>query len=68
MSDSPLQTANKCAKISDSIADASPLSSKQLIKFMRRVMALTDGRHEIILTVRDGVQDWTVRAIGKVEN
>lgn len=40
---------------------------QQLIKFMRRVQSLPDGRHEIIITVEKGVQDWTVRPIGKVE-
>lgn len=39
----------------------------QLAKFIRRIQALTDGRHEIIVTCNGGVQDWTVRAIGKVE-
>lgn len=40
---------------------------QQIIKFMRRLQALPDGRHEIIVTVDGGLQDWTVRPIGKVE-
>lgn len=60
-----LQSKNDC----DTIKGKSPLSSTdaQLAKFIRRIQALTDGRHEIIITFQGGVQDWTVRAIGKVE-
>lgn len=47
--------------------DTLTADEKQLVKLMRRLQALPDGRHEIILTVQDGVQDWTVRQIGKVE-
>lgn len=48
--------------------DTLTADEKQLVKLMRRLQALPDGRHEIILTVQqDRVQDWTVRQIGKVE-
>jgi hypothetical protein len=43
------------------------LTEPQVAKLLRRIQALPDGRHEIILTVDNGVQDWTVRPIGKVE-
>lgn len=56
-----LQSTEKC----DTITAEQP--TLQLLKFMRRVMALADGRHEIIVTVEKGVQDWTVRPMGKVE-
>jgi hypothetical protein len=39
----------------------------QIVKLLRRIQALPDGRHEIIITCGGGVQDWTVRTIGKVE-
>lgn len=68
MQNQVLQKSNNCATIDDNTAAAlQMITGKQLIKFVRRIMALTDGRHEIIVTVNDGVQDWTVRPIGKVE-
>lgn len=42
-------------------------ATQQIVKLMRRLQALPNGRHEIILTVENGVQDWTVRTLGKVE-
>lgn len=62
-----LNSTQNCAKIDDNIVSALPPTAAQLEKFIRRIRALTDGRHEIILTVQNGVQDWTVRTIGKVE-
>lgn len=61
-----LQPNNTRDTIGTITADPTP-PNQQLIKFMRRIMALADGRHEIIVTVANGVQDWTVRPIGKVE-
>ena len=62
-----LNNQSSCAKMDDNIVSALPPTVAQLEKFIRRIRALTDGRHEIILTVQGGVQDWTVRSIGKVE-
>lgn len=62
-----LNSSQNCDKLNDSIVNASQPTAVQLEKFIRRIRALTDGRHEIILTVQGGVQDWTVRPIGKVE-
>lgn len=42
-------------------------TSQQILKFIRRLQALPDGRHEIIITIDRGLRDWTVRPIGKVE-
>lgn len=40
----------------------------QLQKFMRRVGSLTDGRYQITITVNaEGLADWSVTALGKVE-
>lgn len=47
--------------------DTLTADEKKIAKLMRRLQSLPDGRHEIILTVEDGVRDWTVRQIGKVE-
>lgn len=39
-----------------------------LEKFTRRIAGLQPGRYEIILSVGDdGVADWTVRPLGRVE-
>lgn len=62
-----LNNSQSCDKLGDSIVNTSPPTAIQLEKFIRRIRALADGRHEIILTVQGGVQDWTVRPIGKVE-
>lgn len=40
----------------------------QLVKLVRRLNGLEDGRYQIILTVEDGkATDWTVDKLGKVE-
>lgn len=60
-----LKSDKKCDTMS--LKPSHPSTDAQLVKFIRRIQTLTDGRHEIILTCDGGVQDWTVRAIGKVE-
>lgn len=38
------------------------------VKLMRRIMGLTAGRWEFVVTVDDhGVTDWSLRSFGKVE-
>lgn len=60
-----LNNQKECGMIN--LNTSQPSTDTQLVKFIRRIQALTDGRHEIIITCSGGVQDWTVRAIGKVE-
>jgi hypothetical protein len=59
-----LQTERKCVTLEESIVAS---LHSQLAKFIRRIQALPDGRHEIIVTTEKGLRDWTVRTIGKVE-
>lgn len=40
---------------------------KRLIRLLKRIVALPSGRHQITVTIRDGVEDWTVTPLGKVE-
>lgn len=42
-------------------------TERRFIKLMKRIAALPGGRHQITLTVGDGVEDWTVTPLGKVE-
>ncbi len=41
--------------------------NRLLIKLLKRIVALPSGRHQITVTVGDGVEDWTVTPLGKVE-
>lgn len=36
-------------------------------RLFRRLMALRNGRYAIIISVADGVTDWTVQQLGDVE-
>lgn len=41
--------------------------NRRLIKLLKRIAGLPNGRHQITVTIEDGIEDWTVTALGKVE-
>lgn len=38
-----------------------------LTKLLRRLIMLSDGRYNILLTIANGQADWTVTPLGEVE-
>lgn len=38
-----------------------------LVKFIRRLMGLSEGRYQVTLTIQKDAWDWTITELGKVE-